>query len=352
VNGRRFAIALGVAAVIGGGLLRWRHEGAPSHRASGTERVSPLSFVPPGPAFVLSADIAALRRAAIGRMIAKRLNGMLGASSSWSKLCDFDPLVALDQVALAMPSSTEGEPGTGTDVAFVATGSFSAAQITRCATAAIGSRGGDPVTSQIGTFSTVRDRKTTDGEVAARNGGPLILSGGAYFRELLDAAEGHAPKLEHQDPRDAEHSELRRAVGAGTVVASWLPGAHWLERIAGEGAQLSPLKELRAVALRADLADSPRLIALLACSNAAAANQIYQLLLALSTTLDPKLAALNRRVVMTQNDGRLRLELALSEAELEALVDATTVDADAPPSRSAPPKAQISPSSAPPNPPR
>lgn len=277
--------------------------------------------------FVLTADIAALRRSRLAPLIAARVNRLASDSANWAKLCDFDPLTAIDQIAFAIPSSrgeaTEGEGSFGV----IATGHFTAAQIERCATAAIAARNGDPVASKIGNFSSVRDRQS-EGEIAARDDGTLILSDGRYLRALLDAAEGHAPRREHQDPRDAHHVELRRKIGSGTEVITWLLDDRWVEMIAGEEAGMSPLRHVAAVAERIELGSTARLFALLECTDAASAREIEALLQKLrgslaTIPLDPRLLALAQRVEVSVNDRNLRLELELSDAELEAILDLT-----------------------------
>ncbi len=290
---------------------------------------SPLSIIPPGSAFVLSADIAQLERAALGASLAARFARLGPSTGDLTALCGFDPLSALDQVALAVPSAgAEGNAHTD-DFAFVATGRFSAAQITRCARAAITARGGDPVDSELGSFSSVRDRKNSGGEVAARDGGPLIVSGGDYFRALLDAADGNAAKHEHEDVRDAPHAELRRALGPGTIVATWLLAGGWLERVSGDsGVRLSPLRSLRAIGARLDVSSEVRVSVLLDCANAASAAEIAalldQLLASLDAlSLDPALRGIAQRITLLHEGPRLRLNLTVAHAELDALLDAT-----------------------------
>ncbi len=328
-RGIHLGILVGAIAL---GVWTLRHDPSPSrHVAPTAEHESPLAIVPPGSAFVLSADIAALRRSPFGPLLVARINGLAGEDADWSKLCDFDPLSAIDEVALAVPSAG-ASTSTSTsvhddDFGVIASGRFSAAQITRCATAAISARGGDPVSSKLGDFSSVRDRTTEAGEIAARDGGPLILSGGNYFRTLLDSAQGNAPKLEHQDPRDARHAELRRVIGPGAIVATWLLGEHWFERVAGDDAGLSPLRSLEALALRLDLGQTLHASALLSCKDATSTREIQRLLEELRASLatiplDPALGALARRVTVAPQDRRLRLELELNEIELRALLDA------------------------------
>ncbi len=338
-RGIHLGILLGALAL---GAWAFAHHGsAPEHVAAARAQKEPLAIVPPGSAFVLSANVAELRRSPVGPLLAARTNQLIGERSDGSKLCDFDPLAALDEIALAVPSA--GENARDDDFGLIATGRFSAAQIARCATTSISARGGDPVSSQIGHFSSVRDRRSEAGEIAARDGGLLILSGGSYFRALLDAAEDNAPKLEHQDPRDARHAELRRLVGPGAIVATWLLSEHWFEHVAGDDAGLSPLRSLKTIAFRLDVGRTLHATALLDCDDAPSANEIRALLERMRGSLslvplDPVLAALARRVTLSVNERRLRLELELSEAELEALLGATLGDGAPQPKHDATPQ--------------
>jgi hypothetical protein len=288
---------------------------------------SPLALIPPGSAFVLSADIAQLRSAPLGRALAQRFGQLGGASGDLATLCGFDPLAALDQLALAVPSAGKAESARAEDFGVVATGRFSAAQITRCASAAISQRGGEPVLAQLGAFSSVRDRKREGGEVAARDGGLLIVSGGSYFRDLLDAAAGNPSHREHEDPQDVRHVALRRALGAGAILATWLLPEGWFERVAGEdAARLSSLRGLQAIGARIEVSRELRISLLLDCTSPESATEIRALLEQLRASLtelplDPVLAGAARRIKTEPAGARLRLDLTLDGAELTAALD-------------------------------
>ncbi|MEO7034724.1 MAG: hypothetical protein ABI548_12525 [Polyangiaceae bacterium] len=290
--------------------------------------VSPLAIIPSGSAFVLSADVAALERAPLGAAFAQRL-GQLGRTNELAARCGFDPLTRLSQLALAVPSA--GMPGSddahADDFGIVASGPFSAAEITRCASAAIAQRGGDAAFSKLGGFSSVRDRKGSGGEVAAKNG-LLIVSGGSYFRELLDSAEGSHAKPDHDDARDARHAELRRALGPGQLIATWLLADGWFQRVSGDdSARLSPLGALKALGARVQVGTDVRLAVLLDCADADGTARLAALLderlpsLAM-LGLAPALMAAAQRVEVTRAGARLQLTLTLAPNELRALFDA------------------------------
>ncbi len=283
---------------------------------------TPLSLLPPGSAFVLTADMARLQRTPLGGLLAQRL-ARAGGTTKLTTLCGFDPLSRLDQLALAVPSAGRDAQEHPEDFGIVASGRIDAAEIMRCASAAITDRSGEAIETRVGSFSTVRDRKS-EGEVAARDGGPLIFSGGAYFRGLLDAAEGHSDP--RPDARDQRHAELRRALGPGTLLATWIPSEGWLQHVASEetNARLSPLAGLQALGARIEVNDAVHVLVLLDCGDSESAARVSSLLNELRSSLDalpvdPALSSVSKRVSLSQTGARLKLGLDLGEAELSAL---------------------------------
>ena len=329
-----FGVLIGAIA-----LSAWTFTGPVPNSANGTVRAerapsaaaSPLAIIPPGSAFVLSANLAALARAPVGAVFAERL-GRLGRASELTKRCGFDLLTRLEQLALAVPSA--GLPGTSEthpdDFGIVASGQFSGAEITRCASAVIAQRGGEAAFARLGSFSSVRDRKGSGGEVAAKNG-LLVVSGGSYFRELLDSAEGTGVRAPH-DPRDARHAELRRALGPGEISATWLLADGWFQRVSGDQeARLSPLGALIALGARVQVGANAHLTVLLDCADATGAAKVQAWFNELRSSLgafglEPALAALAQRVELTPSGSRLRLDLTLTAHELSALLNALFSD--------------------------
>jgi hypothetical protein len=287
---------------------------------------SPLSVLPPGSAFVLNADIARLEQSPLGPFLAERL-GHLGRASDLGKLCGFDPLTRLSQLALAVPAAGEAAQEHAGDFGIVATGRFSAAEITHCASAAIAQRGGQASLSTLGSFSSVRDRKGSGGEVAAKDG-LLIVSGGSYFRELLDAADGNAPARDHEDARAARHVGLRHALGSGDIVATWLLSDGWFERVSGDSsARLSPLGAVKAVGARLIVTSDVRVSVLLECADTEAATRIAALIGDMRTSLGslalaPALSDAARRIELSPAGAELGLSLTLGQNDLAALFDA------------------------------
>lgn len=275
---------------------------------------------------MLSADLRALARSSLGALIAQRLERSAGASKLVES-CGFDPLARLDQLALAIPSANLGAQEHPEDFGIVASGRFSAAEITRCASAAISARGGEAIRTQLGSFDSVRDRRASSGEIAAKDG-LLIVSGGSYFRELLDSAESKRGAAE-PNAQGARHAELRRALGPGALLATWLLGEGWFERVAGDdtNARLSPLSALQTVSARLDLAQKAELSVLLECADSEGAQRISSLLGELRSSLDllpfdPALTRLAKRITVSLLGTRLKLGLELSQVDLSSVLDA------------------------------
>jgi hypothetical protein len=316
--------AIALAAWVFG---TYAHDGSRSAQsaagAAPRGALSPLSVLPPGSAFVLDADIARLEQAPLGPFLAERL-GHLGRASDLGKLCGFDPLARLAQLVLAVPAAGEAAREHAGDFGIVATGRFTAAEITHCANAAIAQRGGRATLSTLGSFSSVRDRKGSGGEVAARDG-LLVVSGGSYFRELLDAADGNAPAREREDARDARHAALRRTLGSGDIVATWLLSDGWFERVSGDSsARLSALGAVRALGARLIVTSDVRMSVLLECASADGATRIASLIANMraslgSLALAPALSDAAGRIELSPAGAELRLSLTLSQNDLAAL---------------------------------
>jgi hypothetical protein len=282
-------------------------------------------MIPSGSAFLLTADVRQLQGAPLGDLLSRRLGRASGAADL-VKVCGIDPLAQLDELAVAVPSAGLAAQEHPEDFGIVAQGRFTAAEILRCASAVITQRGGEAIETQLGKFRSLRDRKH-NGEIAATDG-TLIVSGGSYFRELLDAAAGHAsPK---RDPRDMWHADLRRTLGPGdgSIVATWLLGEHWFDRVAGDerDARLSPLSALTAVGARIDVRGSGHAQVVLDCSDSEGARRALRLLSELRSSLhalplDPALSGLAERVSVSQTGARLKLAVAPTRAELDALFE-------------------------------
>ena len=247
---RAHLIALFVIAVATA-LLFARAPGKLPRPCSDRSETRPASVrsiaesVPAGLELVVTADFVRLRELGFGRWWAAA-ERELGGVGKLSELCQFDPTLRLRELALTVPvPANDGELG------FAATGEFSADALGACASRVVARRGGQPTRGRTGSFLTVRDPARAGwGEIAVRDGGPVLLGRGPHLGDLIDAAEGRRPTL----ASDGEHTELRRALGpGGAVLASWVPrpgsAREWLSDTGMDG---DALDALRGAALRLD----------------------------------------------------------------------------------------------------
>lgn len=176
-----------------------------------------LSAVPSGPALLVTADVEALGEAAAVELL--RAGG--GALLGLRELCGFEPLLGVRQVALALPPA---EPGQAPDFALIAQTALDAEPVLRCAEAVVRKRGGTPVRSSLGAFRSVRDQKKPLGEMAIRDDGLFVLSGGKYFRDVIDAASGRALADAESRSRDQAHVAMRRQLAPFQLAVTMLDG--------------------------------------------------------------------------------------------------------------------------------
>jgi hypothetical protein len=284
LRARRRALSwlLAAAAVIAGALFAlWRGS---QGTASDPPLLEPLSVVPAGPAFVLTVDVARLRGSALGReLIGKELAQLAPAmTGAAGEHCESTLSSDIDRLAVAVPANEPQAPAT---FGVIAAGRFQKDPALRCAAGSSGNLEGT-VRSTIGAFDTLRDPKTTR-EVAARDG-LLVQSDGPYFRALLDRAEQRQPKTtEAEDARDRLHAELRRVVGQNApIVASLVLPPGWLARMLAEpSAEASPLAEIRAAALRVEVASDFTLAGTIRCDRDDACARLEHFLSALKNDL-------------------------------------------------------------------
>jgi hypothetical protein len=84
-------------------------------------------------------------------------------------------------------------------------------------------RGGSPGRTQLGHFTSVRDLSKPIGEVAFRPDGMFVLSGGRYFRDVMDAAAGTGRLGAAAELRTQLHRSLRDELGAAQLKLTLLP---------------------------------------------------------------------------------------------------------------------------------
>jgi hypothetical protein len=234
--------------------------------------LSPFGAFPQGASIVIAANLEKLRQSPLSGLVDEGSREIVGESVR--ETCGFDPIDRAHSLVLVIPNRTQNtrEETSAPPFGISASGNFERANVGSCAIRVIEKRGGDPARADLGSFLAIRDRKSA-GEVAVRDGGPLLLSEGWYMREMIDAADGKIPSLASDD----QHATLREAVGGkgSSLLVTFISPPGWLERMAGsEIARLSPLSSVRAGALRIDV--QPRFEAklLLGCASAAQCDEV------------------------------------------------------------------------------
>lgn len=278
---------------------------------------SPLADLPAGAELEAVVNLDRLRQSPLGATLTND-GRMLPGIGRLNDVCGFDPsrqIRALGVTIAAAPNARVPDFGVA------ATGEFSARRISACARAVIRRRGGVPVQTRIGSFLAVRDEKGHGGEIAVRDGGPVLLGAGSYLLAMIDAADGRAPAASS----DEFQAALQRAVGErGTLVVSAVLPADWPERWAGaELGRASGLSKVRAIALRLDLAPSVEARAVIGCSAVPSCQAVRRVLDQLvADWLTPRLEhALGRplahpiQVRAAPREVRVDLDLAQPEAQ-------------------------------------
>jgi hypothetical protein len=259
-----------------------RRASAPAKREPAPVRSPYLAF-PRGASIVVAANLEKLRQSPLSGLVDEGSREIVGQSVR--ETCGFDPIDRAKTLLLVIPNRTEhprddsGQPPFGIAIG----GEFTEAAVASCAVRVVDKRGGEPARAKLGSFQAIRDRRAT-GEVAVRDGGPLLLSEGWYLREMIDALDGKTPSL----ASDEQHATLRDSVGGkgSAILVTFISPPGWLDRMAGsEIASLSPLASLRAGAIRIDV--DPRFTAtlLLACPDTAQCDEIARFVERMRTDL-------------------------------------------------------------------
>jgi hypothetical protein len=151
----------------------------------------------------------------------------------------------------------------------------------------------------------------------------VLLGGGRYLREMIDAADGRVPNAN----RDKRHRELRKSLGEdGTFLLTWLLPRGWLESLMeSDLARLSPLSGVDRAALRVDA--GPRLLFTLAvgCDSAAICTDLADVMESLvEGELDPllehELPSAKQRFTVATGMSQVKVTVWLDEAEAIQLV--------------------------------
>lgn len=248
VTGERVVSWLLFIAALAGSLWLVRQA---KPRSVPLARVDPISFVPAGTELIVTLDVEALARVAGPELLRAGGAQLLGLRQD----CGFEPLLGLRRVALAVPSRQGAE---ASDFALIAETSLQVEQVLRCAETLIRKRAGRPVRSELGRFRAVRDQAKPGGEMAMRDDGVLVLSGGDYFRDVLDASRGGAAPDEKARLQSALHLGIRRKLPAGELTLTLLPG------------RLLPVPEVQALGLSVRVERRLLLSGFVGCSSPAA----------------------------------------------------------------------------------
>lgn len=292
-------LALALAAT---GWLLVRAPGA-KPAASPRAEVDIVAAVPAGPELLVTADVASLGAQAAGELLQAGGAAFLGLR----ELCGFEPLLGLRRLALAMPRA---EPGEATaDFALIAETSLEPEPVLRCAEAVIRKRGGKPVRSSLGAFTSVRDQNKPLGEVAIRADGLFVLSGGQYFRDVIDAASGARHEDEAAQLRSRVHAAVRRKLGSSQLALSWLVGPRL------------PLPGVQALGLGLTATSDVQLRGYVVCASAAGCQDAASLIGNMRDEIarDSSIAGL-ASVKIEQHDLQLEVTGRLARTELAPLL--------------------------------
>jgi hypothetical protein len=215
-------------------------------------------------------------------------------------------------VALAVAPKTDARNKASFGIAVM--GNFESRSIVDCAKSVIARRSGVPARSERSSFVVIGDRQGL-GNVAIRSGGPVLISDGDYLNAMIKTVEGHASHV----GQDELHRLLRRELGAGAALQlSFILPPDWLKNFAEEGVwQQSPLRTVRAIAVRVDVEPNVKVNALIACVEATACRKVSQLLRGLGSNLGPlavgKLGLVPEQVRISDDEHQIRLSLELTQ---------------------------------------
>lgn len=309
-----------VCAALSAALVARALLAPPLPRAPTTEPAGALLALPGNAAVVVTLDLVRLVESELGAAL---VSPWLEASRrDLRQRCGGNPTAEVREIAFAIPTRAHGGD---LEFGIAAIGALSADAVSDCAAALLESRGRIPARRTVHSFSTVRDREKPDaGEIAVRRGGPALLSGGSYLREMIDAVEGRIPAA----ATDPLHRELRAALGSDAVLrasGAWPAGQAGLA--AGvAGVPASELDHLQAAAVGAWVDARLRLELLLICDTAPNCQRLAKTaeerlrevsgpLLRWWLGFDP-----SARVSVTSIGRRLSLRVTLARDEAERLL--------------------------------
>jgi hypothetical protein len=292
-----------VVALAASGWVVWRSK-LQAHLPSATRRLDLLSVVPQGPGLLVTADVGALSSEVALELMRAGGGALLGLREQ----CGFEPLLGLRRVAFATPFRSEAS-GAAADFALIADTSLEPEPVLRCAEQVIQKRGGKPVRSSLGAFTSVRDQAKPIGEVAIRGDGLFVLSGGQYFRDVLDAANGASVGDEASRLRTRVHLGVRRRLEPSQLAVTLLPGPNL------------PLPGVQALGLGLEVSSDVKLRGFVGCSTAPECVQAQQLLERLKADVarEPGLSGL-ASLSFAQHDAQLIVTGRLPREQLGPLL--------------------------------
>lgn len=268
----------------------------------------------PGAALAVSLDLEGLRKNLWGQAALEQLLPLAGSSAE----CTRAALAQVERITLTIPA--EGSTSSAPDLAVLAEGQrLRAAPVLACATEVLREQGGEPQPSRLADFERLRSR-SGQSELAVRDGGPLIVSGDRFVRALLE------PRRERATPtaRETLHRALRSELGPAPLVLSWTLPPGWLERwLEDPEVARSPLADVRALAIRGDIAEEVSLRGLVLTESEQAAQRIEAFLRSTRTELAPLLDASlgpgqSERLQITRKARQVELSLRISTRLLVA----------------------------------
>jgi len=280
-----------------------RRPGVRAVAAGAALRLDLESVVPSGPALLVTVDVERLGSGVAQELLRAGGGALLGLREQ----CGFEPILGLRRVAFAMPF--RGEARDAGDFALIAETSADQPAVLACAEKLIRKRGGQPVRSSLGAFSSVRDREKPLGEVAMRADGLFILSGGQYFRDVVDAAGGAAGGDEASRLRTQVHLGMRRKLLPSQLQLTFIPGPS------------SALPGVQALGLGLEVKDDLELRGFVACAEAACADA-RELLQRWKDDLarDPSVSGVSSLRVVQGQPSQLAISGRLARAQLAALL--------------------------------
>lgn len=312
MSGRARGELVLLAALVAG-LVVWLLRPAPVRTPAPTPLSSVLGALPETAAVVLTMDAAALRQTELGRRLLSR--GTAHGAGRLPQDCAGDAVDSVREVGLFLPRLKGDE---AMSFGLVARGDFRASVVMACLTLAMERTGKSPIAAPLGSFQSLRARERASdvGEYAVRDDGLLLLADSHLLRDLVDTAEGRLGSVQ----RDALHSGLRRAVGAGAVVVSAaIPQGFLASATDLPFTEASPLDRVRAAALRVSFVPRVAATVVLGCETEPDARAVADVLVELRKDLSPELTrALGddvlRDAAITARGRLVFVELALDEA--------------------------------------